>query len=577
MAGIKIINILKDDSFPDILELFRATDAQEVIFVLPKNSKVFRSEDHFAAFAAEAGTGEKAISILCNTPQAAAWARQYGFTVMSSSVPTRAPKKPTKKAVKAVLASMPPPADPDIREESEDAYQDDVVVPADERMNISGTDETEDDEKKGEPKEEEEIANITAATADLDYIDTVWREKAAAQSELSSAPLMAPGGRRMRLSKTGISKTIMVSMLMGSLTVLGGAVYMTTGSAKAIITPISHPVDTQLTIQVSDTFSSVDSSFNKLPGQLFSVSKSATQEATASGQRDVASKARGTVIISNALPSPQTLIATTRFASTDGFIFHTLQTVTVPASGKIKVQVIADKPGKEYNIAAGTFTIPAFKERGDMDRYSKVTATSTEAFSGGANGPSAVVTQEDYDKALAGATQTVKHDIADAFSQQENGMMILDTIAPEIAAATSTAKPDDAAANFSVTVSGSVKTVAFRRADLEALITQSLLKKERLTVDPKTLTLSYGDTSFASDTGILSFTVSVKGTGWTPIDEQAVLGAIRGMNSAQVHDYFTRADGVASALVSLSPFWVRAVPKTADRIHLQISHENPRP
>src|SRR6266576_3047444 len=103
MAGIKIVNILKDDTFQDILELFRHTTATEVIFVLPKNGKVFRTEDHFAAFASEASGAGKTISILANNDRVTGWAHKYQFNVMSSGKPT----------AKATLASKPLPVEDD--------------------------------------------------------------------------------------------------------------------------------------------------------------------------------------------------------------------------------------------------------------------------------------------------------------------------------------------------------------------------------------------------------------------------------------------------------------------------------
>ena len=65
MASTKIINVLKDDQFEEILDLFKETSAKEVIFVLPKRSKAFTSEEHFIILANEALKSEKKISVLC--------------------------------------------------------------------------------------------------------------------------------------------------------------------------------------------------------------------------------------------------------------------------------------------------------------------------------------------------------------------------------------------------------------------------------------------------------------------------------------------------------------------------------
>ena len=94
---------------------------------------------------------------------------------------------------------------------------------------------------------------------------------------------------------------------------------------------------------------------------------------------EVAQKSKGKITVYNEYgSSPQILIATTRFQSVEGLIFRTLKTISVPGArvengktiaGAIDVEVIADKAGQVYNVAPGKFTIPAFKEKGDADRF----------------------------------------------------------------------------------------------------------------------------------------------------------------------------------------------------------------
>src|SRR3989344_7896399 len=82
MASTKIINVLKDDKFEEILDLFKNTSAQEVIFVLPKTSKAFKSEEHFVILENEAGKLSKKISLLCSNPETNKLAKKYKFDVL---------------------------------------------------------------------------------------------------------------------------------------------------------------------------------------------------------------------------------------------------------------------------------------------------------------------------------------------------------------------------------------------------------------------------------------------------------------------------------------------------------------
>ena len=82
MASTKIINVLKDDKFEEILDLFRNTPAKEVIFVLPKTSKAFKNEGHFVILENEARKSNKKVSLLCSNSDTNKLAGKYNFDVL---------------------------------------------------------------------------------------------------------------------------------------------------------------------------------------------------------------------------------------------------------------------------------------------------------------------------------------------------------------------------------------------------------------------------------------------------------------------------------------------------------------
>ena len=82
MSSTKIINVLKDDSFQEILDIFKATPAEEVIFVLPKSAKAFKKEEHFVLLRTEAKELGKSVSFLCSNPEINDLAKKYKFDVL---------------------------------------------------------------------------------------------------------------------------------------------------------------------------------------------------------------------------------------------------------------------------------------------------------------------------------------------------------------------------------------------------------------------------------------------------------------------------------------------------------------
>src|SRR3989338_4964419 len=90
MGATKIINVLKDDKFEELLDIVKGTDASEVVFVLPKKARAFRSEAQFAAFEKEIKKGDRSVAFLCSDLEVNELAKRYNFDVLSTK--TEKPK-----------------------------------------------------------------------------------------------------------------------------------------------------------------------------------------------------------------------------------------------------------------------------------------------------------------------------------------------------------------------------------------------------------------------------------------------------------------------------------------------------
>lgn len=75
-------------------------------------------------------------------------------------------------------------------------------------------------------------------------------------------------------------------------------------------------------------------------------------------------KAGGGMVIVNDTNFEQTLVATTRFKSEEGYIYRITETVVIPAHSLVEAPVLADKDGKQYELNCSIktcyFTIPGF-------------------------------------------------------------------------------------------------------------------------------------------------------------------------------------------------------------------------
>src|SRR3989344_3396743 len=644
MPSTKIINVLKDDKFEEILDIFKNTQAKEVIFVLPKKNNALKDEEHFIILSNEAQKADKTVSLLCSNPEINALGKRYDFDILmpkpSSSSSNKSPNKPIMLVNQIEPDEQRDEEDNDIFEKEEkdenkleqdedekedneekkknkdEETEDENLSPAVSRENRTSDDfdiitasapfktnrslseiiKSKDEDKINikilQRKEQERGININKSQAEekKQQKKNVWQfndsySESSRRKDDSLWNLINLSGKRfLKIKKIfgAGSPKYLVILCSGILILLFAAVFLISGSAKIDIKPQKKEINFSLKISASDKYSSVDTTFNKIPGQLFNIEEVATQTFQATGQREVAQKAKGAITVYNEYgTTPQTLIATTRFESPEGFIFRTLKTIVVPGTkvengkiipGSISVEIIADKPGPSYNISPSKFTIPAFKEKGDTDRYGKFYGQSSEPMKGGVSGMAKVITDSDYTNAISALTATVKTAVAESLQTQTSGLKIINASAVTMKNPDSNARIDEATDSFIMTVSGFIKTIGFKQEDLNKILKQYAEKDSNITVVPDKLDVSF-DKITLTDNNFLDFTVSVKGNGYAQINIQKILSDILGNNTAQIKNYFQNAKEITSAKVLLSPFWIKKIPKNKEKIRLNLIYD----
>lgn len=664
MSSTKIINVLKDDQFEELLGIVKETDASEVIFVLPKKAKAFKSESQFAALEKESKRTDKAIAFLCSNPETSELARKYNFGVLSARSESSKPKPDKPKPI--IVSAVARDDDSDSSEEEQDEEIEDY---AEEKLDEENTEkraeETEDerdykeDETESEPTEEEPLygtkvddeGNIVYEEEEENIGEQISSKKSGDDFQIITASSKTRGmndvirhsaGRNLKIaqknkrainietkkddeiqkvwgsgssdniwsdiakprSSAGKFKPPFFSQLrpfgryrlkgnrerigilsLAVILVLSFIIYLTTGNARIEIKPKPQKLNVQLKVAISPEFSSVNESLNRIPGQLFNISKSASDEFSATAEQDAVQKSRGIITIYNEYStSPQPLIATTRFeyvqaGKESGLIFRTLQTVTVPGMkvengvitpGKITVGVIADKAGQTYNVPAGDFGIVSWREKGDNARYAKIYGKSSEAMHGGILGKAKVVSEFDYNNARDQLVARVKNDISETLRAQSAGLELIASIEPKIDSTEDSAKIDDAAETFSVTINGSVATIGFRKDDLLSLVTNYIGKTKGLMVVPEKLELSYKDTAINPADGVLKVTVEISGNAYAKINQEEIVANLTGKNENQIKNYLGSIKDIDSAKVILSPFWVNKVPRNKNKISVEL-------
>lgn len=293
---------------------------------------------------------------------------------------------------------------------------------------------------------------------------------------------------------------------------------------------------------------------------------------SATAEQDVERKASGTITVYNDFGTEsQELIATTRFQTSDGLVFRIPEDIVVPGNtvqgdktipGKVETQVIADKAGSEYNIAASKFTIPGFQ---GTPRFTAFSGESTAPMTGGFVGKVKTVSDKDAEAAEARLRSKIEAriqpDLATAAGQ---GSIILN-IPPKVtfSDAKITENGDSATIEVTATVVGYVVS--------ESALAGKVAAASGAVVPSGTqLRFAQSPSVTASlDGQSIKATVQPTEVLWV-LDEEAVRNALLGKKEADVVTIATGFPGIETLRADFSPSWTSTFPSKAEKLTVSI-------
>lgn len=281
--------------------------------------------------------------------------------------------------------------------------------------------------------------------------------------------------------------------------------------------------------------------------------------------RSIETKASGEVVIINNYIKNQPLIATTRLLSPEGLLFRTTQSVLVPASGKIKVKVVADEMGKKYEIGPTKFTIPGLWP-GLQDKIyaqSETPMSSTTKNIG-------LITQEEIEKIKKEFQEQLIKEIKEKIKPQ-----IIKTEKLEEKIET---KPRienlDEVEELKIKLKMKFITIKFSENELENLIKNDFKKlitqeKELLSINKENLTYDLGGFDLEKKTGKIKVAVEgnfVPNLNTLNFPKEKLVG----LTKNEVKEYLNNFSLIKNVEIKLRPFWLKTMPLLSNKIEIKI-------
>lgn len=387
---------------------------------------------------------------------------------------------------------------------------------------------------------------------------------------------------RKALAAPAIPTKFFIIFIGAAVLIAALVLYFILPRAEINITPKTAAFSQDLNLVADKGMAKPDFTQNKIPAQLIKLDKKQSQEFSATGQRQLNEKARGTITIFNEYSSsPQVLVEKTRFVSESGKVFRLTKSITVPGAkiqeGKIvassiDAQVAADQAGAEYNIGPSKFTIPGFQ---GSPKYTTFYARSGVAMSGGAVGVFKIVSQEDFDKAKNELWQSLQPALDREFKAQiPAGFKIIDNaLQEEMGSVSSDVGVGGQAEKFTLTLKGTATVLLFDEKDILAIATQKMVDKikDSQPTSGKIDQIDYSNSQADFSKGQLSFGAKINGKITCKVASDQLQKELAGKNENEIKEIIARHPEIDKAQVIFWPFWVKSVPSNLDKIKVKIN------
>lgn len=321
---------------------------------------------------------------------------------------------------------------------------------------------------------------------------------------------------------------------------------------------IPHRIEAAISVEPSPLALKQDA----IPGTVEAKSIILEGKAPVSEGPSVPDHAYGVITVVNNYNRSQPLVATTRFLSENGILFRSTKAVTVPAGGKVTVEIRADKTGAEGNVPAGKFTIPGLWT-GIQD---KIYGTSDKPMTGGVRNVS-IITDEDIVKATASLASEAEAVLYQTRQEQKENNVVVGLEKIKEAIATPVGKEAEAAI-----VQGTYRMVivTYDQKSLDALLNAMMERRAEFASRIEMQNPEIAFSKFTEEGALIN--VVVNGTVSTPLDPSKInKKLIVGKKVEEAKQILEDTPGVGNVEIVVKPGFLKRLPRLKDRIELMMA------
>lgn len=449
-----IIYLESDAEITEAIDKLKAVESTSVKIVVPARSSLLQSVVNLKLLKRSAETAKKDLVLVTNDRTAKNLAGTVGLAVATS--------------VKAA------PKIPELQVADEEP---DIIGKEDEKSESAGDVETGGaDGQTGGEAEGEVKADPAPAKA-----GALMNKRSIGQNEDGAKPAKDKKGKSQKKPPdfNALQKRLWLGI--GLAAVFVGLViawiFLSKATVKLMVDAKKTPVNTKFITDISATKS--DYANQVLMAQALTATKNLSANFTATGKKDVGTRASGTIGIQNCDDANQHALPAGSVVTTAGKNFTTTTAVTIPGgttgggkvncSASVSVGITATAAGESYNFGNASFSLVGFSSL----------FKASGSTSGGTTKQVTVVTQTDVDnakKAMLEEQEAKTKEELVAKAGKDN-VLIEDTFKADVTSFKTSAAVGDEANNGTVSATVKYSMVEVANSEIDQMLT-ALVKNE---------------------------------------------------------------------------------------------------
>jgi hypothetical protein len=297
--------------------------------------------------------------------------------------------------------------------------------------------------------------------------------------------------------------------------------------------------------------------------------------------KDVAEKARGTVVIYNNFSSaPQKLAIDTRLEGSNGKIYKTDKALTVPGMkgltpGSVEVGVYGSEAGESYNSGPLDFTILGFK---GSPKYDKFYARSKGDITGGFVGKGSFVSEGSKTNAVNELKSILQTSLAKKAAEQiPPGFILFPDASFLNVDSQNIGQAEAGSTKVPVSIKGTFYGFLFNEEELTKKIVSTAVPNYDdsevfiSNIKDLTFTLLNRDTS-TSEVSTINFSLTGTPKVVWRFDGDALASELKDQKKSEFNKILSKYPNIESADLVLRPFWKRSFPSELKNINVTVNY-----